>query len=132
MPGLAAVAMFNALQQSTGWRDMLRFAGQPFALMTLPLQHERDIPLLALQNRQAALRWLDAMLSELKALRRLIFEENEEVLSALTDQLAVEREKWLISRQKNDWDERKSPPIKPRSMTEHLFGGLVRRDRSDE
>ena len=132
LPGLVSVAMFNALQQATGWRDMLRFASLPFALMTLPLENDRDIPLQALQNKEATLRWLDAMMTELKAVRRLVYEENSEILAALTEQLSVEREKWLISREKNDWDERTSPTIRPRSMSEHLFGGLARRDDSDE
>jgi prephenate dehydrogenase len=132
LPGLMAVAMFNALKKATGWRDMLRFAGLPFALMTLPLQNDRDIPLQALQNRQATLRWLDATMEELKVVRRLVYEENDELLTALTEQLSIEREKWVLSREKNDWDERKSPSIQPRSMGEHLFGGLARRGDSDE
>ncbi len=127
LPGLVSLAMFNALQKATGWRDMLRFAGLPFTLMTLPLVNERDIPLHALNNSQATLRWLDALLDELKTVRRLVAEENEEILSAYAEQLATEREKWLQARQKNDWDERRSPPIRPRTMSEHLFGGLARR-----
>lgn len=127
LPGLVSLAMFNTLQKATGWRDMLRFAGLPFTLMTLPLANERDIPLHALNNPQATLRWLDALLDELKTVRRLVAEENEELLSAYAEQLASEREKWLQARQKNDWDERRSPPIRPRTMSEHLFGGLARR-----
>jgi prephenate dehydrogenase len=127
LPGLVSLAMFNTLQKATGWRDMLRFAGLPFTLMTLPLANERDIPLHALNNPQATLRWLDALLDELKTVRRLVAEENEELLSAYAEQLATEREKWLQARQKNDWDERRSPPIRPRTMSEHLFGGLARR-----
>ena len=132
LPSLVAAAMFNTLQQATGWRDMLRFAGLPFALMTLPLQNDREIPLVALQNKQATLRWLDAMMEEMKTVRRLVDEENGELLAAFTMQLASEREKWLIARQKNDWDERKSPPIRPRTMSQHLFGGLARQDETDE
>ena len=133
LPGLVSLAMYNTMQKATGWRDMMRFAGLPFALMTLPLQNERDISQHALENRQATLRWLDAMLDELKAVRRLLYEENDAVFLALTEQLAVEREKWLNLRQKNDWDERKSPPIRPRTMSEHLFGGFARRgDDEDE
>ena len=133
LPRLVSMAMFSALQKSTGWRDMLRFASLPFTLMTLPLLNEQDISLHALQNRQATLRWLDALMDELKTVRRLIYTENDEVLTALTEQLAVEREKWLNTREKNDWDERRSPPIRPRTMSEHLFGGLARQeDDSDE
>jgi prephenate dehydrogenase len=132
LPGLVSLAMFNTLQKATGWRDMLRFAGQPFTLMTLPLANERDIPLHALNNPQATLRWLDALLDELKTVRRLVAEENEELLSAYAEQLATEREKWLQARQKNDWDERRSPPIRPRTMSEHLFGGLARRGEDND
>ncbi|MBK8902861.1 MAG: prephenate dehydrogenase [Anaerolineaceae bacterium] len=132
LPGLVSLAMFNALQKATGWRDMLRFAGLPFTLMTLPLENERDIPLHALNNPQATLRWLDALLDELRTVRRLVAEENEELLSAYAEQLATEREKWLNARQKNDWDERRSPPIRPRTMSEHLFGGLARRGEDED
>jgi len=132
LPGLVSLALFNTMQKATGWRDMLRFAGLPFALMTRPLQNEQDIPLHGLQNRAATLRWLDAMMDELKAVRRLIYEENDEVLTALTEQVATEREKWVNARQKNDWDERRSPPIRPRTMSQHLFGGFARRGEDDD
>jgi prephenate dehydrogenase len=131
LPGLVAVAMFKAMQQATGWRDMLRFASLPFALMTLPLQNDRDIPLLALQNKQATLRWLDATMEELQAVRRLVYEENDEILTALTEQLSIEREKWLISREENNWDERPTPPMRHRSIGENLFGSLARRNDAD-
>jgi prephenate dehydrogenase len=127
LPALVSLAMFNAMQQSTGWRDMLRFAGMPFALSTLPLENDRSIPFHALQNKEATLRWLDALMEELKAVRRLVYQEEEEILAALTEQLAIERTKWLDSREKNDWDERHAQPIEKRSLSEHLFGGLVRR-----
>jgi len=100
--------------------------------MTLPLANARDIPLHALNSPQATLRWLDALLDELKTVRLLVAEENEELLSAYAEQLATEREKWLQARQKNDWDERRSPPIRPRTMSEHLFGGLARRGEDDD
>ena len=132
LPALVSLAMFNTVQKATGWRDMLRFAGLPFTLATVALENERDISLHALQNREATLRWLDAMMDELKMVRRLIYEENDEVLTALTEQLAAEREKWLDSRQKNDWDERKSPPIRPRTLSQHLLGGFAQQGDDDD
>lgn len=132
LPGLIAMSVFNALQQAKGWRDMLRFAGLPFTLMTLPLEKDRDIPLLALQNKQATLRWLDAVMEEMKRVRYLIHEENEEVLAALAEQISVEREKWMIVREKNDWDERRSPKLRPRTMSEHFLGGLASRNEEED
>ncbi|WP_420627239.1 prephenate dehydrogenase [Candidatus Leptofilum sp.] len=132
LPALVSLAMLNTVQQAAGWRDMLRFAGQPFALSTLSLENSRNIPLHALQNKQATLRWLDALMEELMAVRRLVDEEEEEILTALTEQMASERSKWLNAREENSWDERQSPPVERRSIAEHLFGGLVRRgDKKD-
>lgn len=132
LPALVSLALFKAMQQSTGWRDILRFAGLPFALATLPLENDRDIPLHALQNKQATLRWLDALMDELKAVRRLVYDEEQELLAALSEQLAIERDKWFESRRKNEWDERQSPPIERRSMMGQLFGGFAgRREDKD-
>jgi prephenate dehydrogenase len=70
-PGLLSAAMFRAVQQSTGWRDILRFAGLPFALSTNGLENE-DLAYLALQDKDASLRWLDSVLEQLKEVRRWI------------------------------------------------------------
>lgn len=132
LPGLVAMAMFNTAFSATGWRDMLRFAGLPFALMTLPLENERDISIHALQNREVTLRWLDAMLESMRMVRELVYQENDEMLAALAEQLATEREKWFNARQKNDWDERKSPPIRPRTLSQHLLGGFARQEEEGD
>jgi prephenate dehydrogenase len=103
-PGLLSVAMFRAVQKSSGWRDILRFAGLPFALATTALDNE-DLAYLALQDKDASLRWLDGVLNELKEVRRWIAEGEVERLNLILDELAIERARWLHSRAKNDWTE---------------------------
>ena len=39
-PALVGAALFRAVSQATGWRDMLRFAGSSFAMSTAGLENE--------------------------------------------------------------------------------------------
>ncbi|MEJ2747889.1 MAG: prephenate dehydrogenase/arogenate dehydrogenase family protein, partial [Anaerolineae bacterium] len=64
LPGLIAAATFGAVHKAGGWRDMLRFAGLPFALTTLALGDGENTARLALNNKEATLRWLNAIIEE--------------------------------------------------------------------
>jgi hypothetical protein len=108
-PGLLAAGMFRAVQQSTGWRDILRFAGLPFALATNGLDSQ-DLASLALQDKEASLRWLDSVIKELGEVRRWVAEGELERLELILDDLAIERARWLHSRAKNDWSEEVDKP----------------------
>lgn len=108
-PGLLSVAMFRAVQKSTGWRDILRFAGLPFALATTGLENE-DLAHLALENKEASLRWLDGVLNELKEVRRWVAEGELERLELILDELSIERARWIHNRTKNDWTENIDKP----------------------
>jgi prephenate dehydrogenase len=103
-PGLLAAAMFRAVQKSTGWRDILRFAGLPFALATTALENQ-DLAHLALQDKAATLRWLDGVLTELQNVRRWVADGDLERLELILDELEIERARWLHHRTRNDWSE---------------------------
>ncbi len=126
LPGLIAAALFGAVHKAGGWRDMLRFAGLPFALSTLPLNTGPDITRLAFNNKEATLRWLNALIEEMQQVRQLIYEGEEELLSAQIEGLQLERDRWLHNRAKNDWLEEKGPDLDSISMMGTLFGGLAR------
>jgi prephenate dehydrogenase len=132
LPRLVAVAMFSALQKATGWRDSLRFAGLSFALGTAPLAMRDETIFMALQNKEATLGWLDALMQELAQMRRWLYDGNRELFTAFLEELDNEREAWLAARAKNDWDERKGPAIRPRTLSEHMFGGLVSGRKDDD
>lgn len=136
LPGLAAAALFGALQKSTGWRDMLRFANSSFALATQPLQNGTDITSLALNDKAATLRWLDAYLQELTELRRLIMSGDREMIDLTMGNLLIQREKWLQERLRNDWTEGVDTKVDNPSMSDQLvggwLGGKLRRDNRGE
>lgn len=129
LPGLVAAAVFRAVTRSTGWRDMLRFAGLPFAVSTSALQDESEIAALALRDREATLRWLDAVLAELEEIRQWVAGQEMERLSAYLTQLQAERQTWLAGREKNDWEEHVSADIAPLSFKERMLGYRGGRDR---
>jgi hypothetical protein len=87
----------------------LRFAGLPFALATTGLENE-DLAYLALQDKEASLRWLDSVLEQLKDVRRWIADGEFERLDLILDEVAIERARWLHNRTKNDWTENIDKP----------------------
>jgi prephenate dehydrogenase len=130
MPSLVAVATFLAVTQTSAWRDMLRFAGLPFSLSISSLE-KSDLAALALHDREASLRWLDAVLAELQTVRRWVAEGDEERLSLILDDLALKREKWLLTRRDiGQADDDKIPDLSDFSFTRQLFGfGGGRKDK---
>jgi prephenate dehydrogenase len=125
LPGLLAAAVFGALKKSTGWRDMLRFANASFALTTQPLRQGTDITSLALNDKAATLRWLDALLQELTGLRRLIHEGDREMLDVTLSNALAQRERWLRERAENEWAEVVETKVERPGISEQLLGGWI-------
>jgi len=136
LPGLAAAALFGTLQKSPGWRDMLRFANSSFALATQPLQNGTDITSMALNDKVATLRWLDAYLQELTEIRSLIMSGDREMIDLALGNFLIQREKWLKERIRDDWVESVETKVDHPSMSDQLvggwLGGKLRRDNHDK
>ncbi len=125
LPGLAAAALFGAVQKSAAWRDILRFANPSFAVATQPLLHGTDITAMILNDRAATLRWLDALLSELTLLRRLIHEGDSDAIDLTLAGLLVQRERWMREREANEWVEVGDTPVERPSLGEQVLGGWL-------
>lgn len=127
IPGLLAMALFRAVNQSAGWRDMLRFAGLDFARSTAALQN-RNLPALAHHDQASTLRWLDAVIQELQQIRHLLIDSDPERMEIILEQLSIDRERWLAEREKNDWLEDTSSDMSGLSLTGQMFGlGMKKR-----
>lgn len=128
-PGLLAAAMFRAVTKSTGWRDILRFAGLQFSLSTASLDSP-DIVELALHDKTASLRWLDAVIAELEGIRRLVADGDPERAALILEELSYERQRWQFDRQNNDWTEGEGPDLEGMSFTRQLLGfGPKKKDK---
>ena len=126
MPGLMAASIFASINKTAGWRDILRFADLPFATVTMPLETEADeLTYIALNDKLATLRWIDALMVEITDLRRLVYEGNAEVLTALLEEMDEHRVRWLHERSENNWLEGKDPDIEFPGMGQRFLGGLA-------
>lgn len=122
VPGLLSAAIFRAITNAQGWRDMLRFAGLTFSQTTAGLNNE-DLAHLAFSDAEATLRWLDAVMNELQNLRRWINEGDQERLSLILRDISEDREQWIVEREKNDWSvEDGMPDMGALSVGGQLFG----------
>ncbi len=125
MPGLLAAAMFAAINRTASWRDILRFADYPFATATMSLEAGADeLSYLALNDKLATLRWLDALSTEIKTIRKLIVDDNGEVLTALLDEMDVNRAQWLHERKENDWFEIRDSGVEVPGISRRFLGSL--------
>lgn len=130
MPGLVSAAMFRAITQATGWRDMLRFAGSTFNESTAALDNA-NLADLAYHDKAATLRWLDAVLAELQEMRRWLMDADQERLALLLEDMALERDRWLAERRENNWIEVEgSDEIGSVSLAGQLFGLVGRKKKS--
>lgn len=121
-PGLLAAALFRAVTNAAGWRDMLRFAGASFARSTEALREGEEIAHLAQHDQAATLRWLDALLEELKAVRRWVAEGDRERLVALMGDLDQQRARWLREREENDWEEAPQQDMQAPGFVQRFLG----------
>ena len=103
LPTILAWALMLTANMSSGWPEMRKVADQSFAAATAALAD----PALLTLNRESVLRYLDAALAELKAIRALIASDSPASLEgALTEAQAL-RARWLAERQQGEWD---TPP----------------------
>lgn len=121
-PGLLAAAMFRAVTNTAGWRDMLRFAGASFARSTQALRDGEEIAHLALHDQAATLRWLDSLLHEMEVIRGWVAEGDRERLTALLTDLNEQRDRWLHERAENDWQEVPQQDAAPPGLIGRFLG----------
>lgn len=131
MPGLAAVALFRSTTNSTGWRDILRFADLPFAVGTQPMDiNTEDLAYLLLNDRAATLRSLDSLMAQFTEIRRYLQEAEPELLAAYLSEMNLARQRWLKERSINDWDEAGMENVEIPSIGEHFLGGFASKRRN--
>lgn len=132
LPAVLSAALFGAVQQSPAWRDMLRFANTSFGVATQPLDHGTDIVHMALSDKAATLRWLDAVDAELKKWRGIVEQGDPDLLELTLAELLLKRAKWLKERTENEWTEDPKTMVETPGLTEQLLGGWISRGRKRE
>jgi prephenate dehydrogenase len=129
LPRLVAAALFNTAHKAPGWRDTMRFTDLTFAQATALVEDSKEVTALALHDKVTIRHWLDNLIAELQEVKRWLYHDEAETLSAILETISLEREKWLHERRKNDWLEGQSEDIQMPGLLGGFFG---RRQRKDE
>jgi prephenate dehydrogenase len=130
LPALLAAALMGAATTSPGWIEMRKAADCGFATATAALDDDQALAALA-HNRQNALRYLEASLAELRALRDKLAADDPAALKETLNEAAARRAAWLADCARGDWDAPEKPaaplPTSGEALKRFLVGGLFDR-----
>jgi prephenate dehydrogenase len=130
LPALLAGALMGTAAASPGWTEMRKVADYGFATATAALDNDQALVALA-HNRQNALRYLEAALAELSALREKLAADDPAALAEALNEAAARRAAWLADVARGDWEAPEKPaPVIPSSgetLKRFLVGGLFER-----
>jgi prephenate dehydrogenase len=135
LPSVLALALLETVLGKPSWRELRKLAGAAFEASSNPGSVGSAVPSeLWLANRENLLRWLDEFSDWLALVRKDLIEGDGASLAKRLEAAQVERNAWLETRAKADWDERVAPEMPEKTgMTDMLFGSLWRRKpRKDE
>ena len=125
LPVLFALALLQAAAASPGWSETRRIADRSLATATVALVEADPAALRA--NRENVLRYLDAALAELQALRERL--AAGEALDEALAQALAQRAAWLADRQRGDWERlgetQTAMPTASDMLGRFLVGGLL-------
>jgi prephenate dehydrogenase len=132
LPVLLAGVLMGVATTSPGWTEMRKVADHGFATATAALDNDQALAALAL-DRENTLRYLDAALRELKALREKVAADDRAPLTETLTGAAERRAAWLAASAKGDWEapEKQSPamPTSGDTLKRFLVGGLFDRPK---
>jgi prephenate dehydrogenase len=130
LPILLAGALMGTAAASPGWTEMRKVADHGFATATAALDNDQAFAALS-PNRQNVLRYLDATLNELRALREKLAADDQAALAAALTEAAMRRAAWLADCARGDWDAPEKPapalPTAGEALKRFLVGGLFER-----
>jgi len=131
LPVLFGLALLQAAATSPGWSETVKIADRALATATVALVDADPEALRA--NRENVLRYLDAALAELQALRQRL--AAGEALDETLAQALAQRTAWLADRQRGDWERmgeaRSAMPKAGDMLGRFLVGGLLSKRLED-
>lgn len=136
LPAILGVTGFMAARATEGWEDARRAGNPSFGRLTHALAdaHPDDIRELLLNDRDAALRAIDAEMAVLTEFRQAIAANDTHGLAEALDGAFAAYDEWLGRRMLGEWgdeDKHSKPQISPADavMSSFLGGYLARKLR---
>jgi prephenate dehydrogenase len=129
LPQALALALVNGTMHEAGWREMRKLAGGSYERIATLIGEDPDaLGSLLLANSNNLVRWLNAYIVALMAIRDSVAEREHESLAQLIDQAMVARRQWLQDRRDKFAEVRPADDVeRPSFMRQFLVGGWRRR-----
>jgi prephenate dehydrogenase len=116
MPGIVSAAILMAATRSKAWPELAQIAGAIFAQATYGPGHSAIDGAALVHNRANVLRWLDAFLNELKAVRQAVDSGDAPQLDEWLNQALDQRASWLAARPRAPWSDESALPGPPNEL----------------
>jgi prephenate dehydrogenase len=127
LPQALALALVSSMMHESVWREMRKLAGGSYERISGFIGEDPDgLASLLIANQPNLVRWLDAYMTALNAVRDLVSEREHEPLAQFIDRAVVARHKWLKERGEG-FSEIKTPDVDRTSFMRQLFLGGRRR-----
>jgi prephenate dehydrogenase len=113
LPQLLAATLVNTTVDRPGWYEARKLAGRPYASVTSPLAQFGEANSLssqAISSQEQLVRWMDALIENLYAMRQKISAKDAETLLHEFDRAGLGREKWLRERTTANWAATEAAP----------------------
>jgi prephenate dehydrogenase len=130
LPSLLGVVAFRLLTRSQGWSDMQRLINPSLGMASRHLfdTHPDDLKQVWMAGDGDLVRYLDALIAELREVRTVLAEKDDAALSGLAEQTSRDYEVWINRRQRNLWgdeEERADLMNQGGGIMSNMFGSFL-------
>lgn len=134
LPQLSHLALFEALETQTAWKDMTRLAGNRFAMGTKDITDRGDaIAKEIFSDKTSAVHWINQYVAALEEVKRWIEVADERTVGELISERSFKRDVWLQNRKDNQWEENPAAQVEREGLRDMFMGSMFgRRRRSGE
>ena len=130
LPQLSHLALFEALNTQTAWKDMTRLAGSRFAAGTAGFADKGEqIAQEIFSDKTSAVHWINQYIGALEEIKRWIEVSDERTVGELISERSFKRDIWLQTRKDNQWDETPKNQVDKEGLRDMFMGNLFGRRR---
>jgi prephenate dehydrogenase len=127
LPQLIAAALLNTTVDQPGWQDTRKLTGRPYAAVTSALGQSGEVSSLSYQTtstQEHLLRWMDALMEYLSALRQQIASGEVEKLQKDLERAGEKHVKWRKERTAANWAGNEAAPIVEMPSARQVFSRM--------
>ena len=126
LPLITATALFRLLRESPSWDDLGQLASTGFRDMTRLASGDPSMSnAIWKTNREAIIHWVDRLVEELKRLRAMLSDGQDEELFKLFAEVKLQRDEFIANPPRRETAARGPEVDRGRAVLEMFVGGMV-------